>query len=78
MKKIIATIVVFALAPVAGALAGGGSTLAGYGGTAGRIQGTVQKTGSLPFTGLNLTIVAVAAVALIVAGFFVRRAGRSS
>ena len=60
------------------ALAGGGSTLSGYGGAAGSIRGTVQKSGSLPFTGLSLTFVVLAAIALVALGYAMRRSSRAS
>lgn len=60
------------------ALAGGGSAQDGYGGVAGNVQGTVQKSGTLPFTGLSLTIVLVVGLALVVAGLLMRRGGRST
>jgi hypothetical protein len=77
MKKVAVAVALFVLSPVAGALAGGGSTLAGYGGSAGTVQGTVQKTGSLPFTGMDLSLVAVIAGALVVAGLLLRRASNT-
>jgi hypothetical protein len=51
--------------------------LSGYGGSAG-IRGTVQKSGSLPFTGLSLTFVVLAALALVALGFAMRRGSRAS
>jgi hypothetical protein len=78
MKKLVTTVALFVLAPTAGAFAGGGSPLLGYGGAGGAVQGAVQKSGSLPFTGLNLGLVALLAAGLLLAGFVLRRANRSS
>jgi hypothetical protein len=89
MKAIIVAVVLAAfLAPLA--VAGGkkGSTTYGYGSNGG-IEGTIQKgakptktptkTGSsLPFTGVDLGIVAAGAAALILAGGTLRRVSRSS
>lgn len=53
--------------------------MSGYGGNAGTVQGAVQKSGSLPFTGLSLTAFLVLGLLLIAAGVVVRRrASRSS
>jgi hypothetical protein len=80
MKKYMFASAVFGLLIVlpATAWAGGGSTLSGYGGYAGTIQGTVHKSGSLPFTGLSLTFVVGAAIALFALGVVMRRASRAS
>jgi hypothetical protein len=79
MKKLVSMSAVLGLlvALPSTALAGGGSTLSGYGGSAG-IRGTVQKSGSLPFTGLSLTFVVLAALALVALGFAMRRGSRAS
>jgi hypothetical protein len=80
MKRLISMSAVLGLviALPSTALAGGGSTLSGYGGSAGSIRGTVQKSGSLPFTGLSLTFVVLAAIALVALGFAMRRGSRAS
>jgi hypothetical protein len=78
MKKILVTVALFVLAPVAGAFAAGGSTLSGYGGAAGTIQASVQKPSSLPFTGLNLAVVAVFAIGFLFVGLLLRRTRRAS
>jgi hypothetical protein len=79
MKKLIlAGSVVGGLAFPALAAAGGSSTLSGYGGPAGTVAGTVQKSGTLPFTGLNLTVVLVVGLVLVGVGYFMRRRGRTS
>jgi hypothetical protein len=76
-KLTIATAVFLAAAPAA--LAGGQSSMSGYGGTAGTVQGAVQKSGSLPFTGLSLTAFLIVGLLLIAAGVLVRRrASRSA
>jgi hypothetical protein len=64
------------LAPVA--LAAGGSTTSGYGGAAGAVQTAVQKSGTLPFTGLSLTGVLAFGILLLAAGFLIRRKARAS
>jgi hypothetical protein len=55
------------------ALAGSGTSLSGYGGEGGKIQATVTHGGTLPFTGLDLGLVAAVAVFAVVAGVAVRR-----
>lgn len=64
------------IAPVA--LAAGGSTTSGYAGAAGTVQTTVQKSGTLPFTGLSLTGVLAFGILLLAAGFLIRRKARAS
>jgi hypothetical protein len=69
---------VIALSLAASALAAGGTVLSGYGGLAGVAQSkVVQPGGGLPFTGLNLALIAAGAVALIVTGFTLRRSLRA-
>lgn len=53
-------------------------TQSGYGGTGGNIQGDVEGagSGSLPFTGLDLLLLAGAGVLLVAAGLTLRRVGR--
>jgi len=76
MKKYLGVVgIALLVAPSAFA---GGSTSAGYGGHAGAVQGTVQKSGSLPFTGLSLTGVLVAGLLLLVVGVVIRRRARAS
>lgn len=59
---------------VVGAAAAGGSTsVNGYGGVAGNIQSTVKSGGTLPFTGLDLGLIAAVAAAALVAGLVMRR-----
>ena len=63
------------------ALASGGSSADGYGGTAGAVQSQVSsaphvaaaKGSTLPFTGLNLTLIVVGAIVLLAIGFGLRR-----
>ena len=54
---------------------GGGIASGGGGGTAGAVGGTADSAtvGSLPFTGLDLIILAAVAVALLAAGLLLRR-----
>lgn len=47
------------------------------GNVAGASNPTVKKTGTLPFTGLNLAFAAAAGVVLVGAGALLRRTGRS-
>jgi len=65
------------------AVAGLGTSLAAYGGEGGNAQanveaGAVGSPASLPFTGLNLALIAVAGVALIATGLVLRRRSRST
>jgi hypothetical protein len=60
------------------AFASGNSTLNGYGGSAGAVQGTVQKSGTLPFTGLSLMGFLVAGLVLVAVGALIRHKGRAS
>jgi hypothetical protein len=69
-KKILFVAAVF-MAFAQTALAGSGSS--GYGGSAGAVQGSVQKSGTLPFTGLSLTAFAIVGVLLIATGVFLHR-----
>lgn len=71
MKRILTFATVVALTAVPAASAG--SPQSGYGGSGGSVQGTVQKAGELPFTGLNLTVFAVAALLLVGVGLVLRR-----
>jgi hypothetical protein len=76
MRKLIGVLgVVLVVAPSALA---SGSTTSGYGGSAGVAQATVQKTGTLPFTGLSLTGVLLAGLLLVAVGVVIRRKGRPS
>jgi hypothetical protein len=58
-----------------------GSSASGYGGTAGAVQSQVSsaphvaaaKGSTLPFTGLNLTLIVVGAIVLLAIGFGLRR-----
>ena len=69
-----AAVVCLAVAPTAL----GGSSQSGYAGVAGAVQGSVQKSGSLPFTGLSLTAFAVAGLAVVATGVFLSRRGSRS
>ncbi len=79
-----------ALALAGSALAG--SLTSGYGGMAGTVQSQVkaavaktakpsgvkgQTTGTLPFTGLDLSLIVAGGVVLLLAGMGLRRAGRN-
>ena len=82
LGKFVVVAALVALTTSAVALAQG-PLVGAYGGKGGGTQGGVEgagvagSTGSLPFTGLDLAFVVVAAVALIGAGFVVRRGARS-
>ncbi len=69
-----AAVVILAAAPTAM----GGSSQSGYAGTAGSVQGSVHKSGSLPFTGLSLTAFAIVGLLLVAAGVLLHRSGNSS
>lgn len=78
MKKLVALIVVLVLTSATAAFAAGGAaTDSGYGGNA-AVSGAVQKSGSLPFTGLSLVGIVVAGVLLVAVGFLMRRVRTSS
>lgn len=67
------------LAPAA--LAGGGSAGKGYGGEGGNVQQQVsgaagEKSGGLPFTGLDLGLLVAGGAVLVVAGAALRRAAK--
>lgn len=72
------------LVAAAGALAGG-AIVKGYGGQGGEILGKVSggktgptaSSGTLPFTGLDLTLFAGGAVLLVLAGWALLRTSRS-
>lgn len=69
-----AAVVFLTVAPTALA----GSSQSGYAGVAGAVQGSVQKSGSLPFTGLSLTAFTVAGLALVATGVLLYRRGHHS
>ena len=77
MKKLL-SVTALALLVAPAAMAAGGSTLHGYGGSAGSVQGTVQKGGTLPFTGLSLTGFLLAGLVLVAIGVWLRRKSRAS
>jgi LPXTG-motif cell wall-anchored protein len=77
MRYVAIIAAVAALAVPSAAFAGSSTAKGGYGSTAGNIQGkiatkpkltTTRTTGTLPFTGQNLAVVAIAGVLLIIAG----------
>jgi LPXTG-motif cell wall-anchored protein len=77
MRYVAIIAVVAALAVPTAAFAGSNTAKDGYGSTAGNIQGkitakpkltTTRSAGTLPFTGQNLAVAAIAGVLLIVAG----------
>lgn len=82
VMKVVRVAILAALVVVPTALAGGGSSTDGYGGVGGVIQKKVGAPtthhvgGTLPFTGLNLAIVAVLALLLVAVGFGMRRFAR--
>ena len=62
--------------------AGNGSSASAYGGSGGQVAGTLASapkgsSGTLPFTGLNLALIVLAALALVTVGFTLRRVSRS-
>lgn len=73
-----------ALIAAGAALAAGGSILNGYGGEGGnavhQVSGvhTGTASGTLPFTGLDLSLVLGGAILLVLIGFAVRRSTRES
>lgn len=83
-RHVVVLVLLLAFALPSAALAAGGTTKAGYGGTAGNVQSAIVKakvkptattrvSGTLPFTGQNLAIVAFAGLLLIgVGGMLVR------
>jgi hypothetical protein len=79
---------VTSLAVVGVAFAGSSTLLSGYGGVGGETQHAVggsqqvlgaaaTRSGTLPFTGLDLALVALGAVALMAMGWSLRRAARN-
>ena len=64
----------------AGGASGGGTTVASGGGTAGAQSGEgtspAQSSGGLPFTGLDLSLIAAGALGLILLGAALRRVAR--
>lgn len=79
MKRMIALLcVVFALAIPASALATGGSSCQTYNPQlCGSVGGTrVSDTTTLPFTGINVGLLALGGVTLLGAGLMVRRLAR--
>ena len=72
-----------ALAVVPAAFAGNDPTASTYGGSAGNVQqdlasGSLGSGSSLPFTGMNLVLIALAGVALIATGVLLRRRASKS
>jgi hypothetical protein len=77
----------FAIASATAAAAFAGSSsalLQQYGGLAGETQRVipvsthaVRTSGALPFTGLDLALIAVGGILLLLAGWALRRAGRN-
>jgi uncharacterized membrane protein YjjP (DUF1212 family) len=89
VKKLTVHIVVVVVALAFAATAFAGSLTTTYGGAAGTVQtqvnGAVTKThaatkgataGTLPFTGMDLTLIVAGGVVLLVAGLGLRRFGR--
>ncbi len=76
MRRIFSSIgatLVLACTAVATAAAGGTTSVNGYAGVAGNIQSSVKNKGSLPFTGLDIGLIAGVAVAVLIAGLMMRR-----
>jgi hypothetical protein len=88
MKRILTCIVavVTGLTLAAGAFAAGGSILSGYGGEGGNsvhavspASGTIATpSGTLPFTGLDLSLIVIGALLLVATGILIRRSNRSN
>lgn len=85
MRYVAIIAVVAAFAVPSTAFAGSNTAKGGYGSAAGNIQGkitakpkltTTRKAGTLPFTGQNLAVAAIAGVLLIVAGGMLLRVRR--
>jgi hypothetical protein len=67
----------FAFSVVVGsAFAGSGTSVSGYAGVAGQVQSAVKGHGTLPFTGLDLGLVAGVAALALVAGLVITRLTR--
>lgn len=64
-------------APVALAASDPSAPSGTAGGAQGQIDG-VQSAGSLPFTGMNLTLILIGGAVLLAAGFLLRRRGSQS
>ena len=62
---------------VGAAFAGSGTSTSGYGGVAGTITGSVKSGGTLPFTGMDLSLAAGAAVLAVIVGVAIRRFSQS-
>ena len=85
MKRIVilAAVCVSALAVSAVAFAGPSALLQEYSGLAGEVQQqvpvstqAVHTSGTLPFTGLDLALLALGALVLMLTGWTLRRVGR--
>lgn len=73
----------FALGVVPAAFASDDPTGGVYGGSAGNVQqdlasGALGNDGTLPFTGMNLVLIAIAGVALIATGILLKRRSSST
>jgi hypothetical protein len=76
MRRIFGSIagtLVLSCIAVATAAAGGSTSVNGYGGVAGTIQSSVKSNGTLPFTGLDIGLIAGVACAVLIAGVTMRR-----
>lgn len=71
------TVGALSLAAAANAFAGSSTSVKGYGGLAGTIQSAVKGNGNLPFTGMDLGLVAGVAALALLAGLLMRRFGKS-
>jgi hypothetical protein len=87
MKLRCLILTVFAMLVLAPAALAAGSAGSGYGGAGGNVQNDVQQGalnasetessgGSLPFTGLDLSLLVVGGMTLLVVGAGLRRAAR--
>ena len=83
-RSIAAVVAVMGAALAVTGIAVAGSATSVYAGNGGTIQAavqsapTVKSSGSLPFTGLNLTLAVLLAVALLASGLWMRRRGSAS
>lgn len=82
MKKLATTMIGFFTLAVTGSALAGSTIRTGYagkaGGPVGDVLGKVHRSGTLPFTGLNLAIFAALALLLIGLGILMNRATRRS
>jgi hypothetical protein len=71
------TVGALSFATATNAFAGSSTSVKGYAGFAGTIQSAVKGNGNLPFTGMDLGLVAGVATLALLAGLLMRRVGKS-